>query len=210
MNALRSPLAWLPLLLGAALLVSYIFLPFVTQPELGPSTFSQVNASRDSNEFDLETSGAQLFLFAAGITLLAGVWGLTNRQLNRAVSAVTALGGVLVLEYFAVFFPLIPGRRGHVPKRHGAQLLADAGARSCDGAAVRAPSSRHATRIPPQPPVSQSRERHRSGAGRAIRHYRPQQPALFSRTQPARHLAGQRLYRRRRHRHVYGHYHRQY
>ena len=92
------------MLLGAALLVSYIFLPFVTQPELGPSTFPAVNASRDANEFDLETNGAQLILFAAGITLLAGVWGLTNRQLDRAVAAVTALGGVLVLEYFAVFF----------------------------------------------------------------------------------------------------------
>ena len=112
MNALRSPLAWLPLLLGAALLVSYLFLPFVNQPELGPSTFGEVNASRDNNEFDLETSGAQLILFAAGITLLAGVWGLTNRQLNRAVSAVTALGGALVLEYFAVFFLSYRGDEG--------------------------------------------------------------------------------------------------
>ena len=112
MGAVRSPLAWLPLVLGAALLIAYIFLPFVTQPELGPSTFPQVNASRDSNEFDLETNGAQLILFAAGITLLAGVWGLTNRQLNRAVAAVTALGGVLVLEYFAVFFLSYRGDEG--------------------------------------------------------------------------------------------------
>ena len=111
-SAVRSPLAWLPLLLGAALLVSYIFLPFVTQPELGPSTFPEVNASRDSNEFDLETNGAQFILFAAGITLLAGVWGLTNGRLERAVSAVTALGGVLVLEYYAVFFLSYRGDEG--------------------------------------------------------------------------------------------------
>ena len=104
MNAVRSPLAWLPLILSAGLLVAYVFLPFVNQPTLGPSTFPEVNASRDANEFDLETSGAQLILFAAGITLLAGVWGLTNGKLNRAAAAVTALGGVLVLEYFAVFF----------------------------------------------------------------------------------------------------------
>ena len=103
-NALRSPLAWVPLLLAAGLLIAYVFLPFVTQPTLGPSTFPEVNASRSSNELGLETSGAQLILFAAGITLLAGVWGLTNKQFSRAVAAVTALGGVLVLEYYAVFF----------------------------------------------------------------------------------------------------------
>lgn len=111
-SAVRSPLAWLPLLLSAGLLIAYVFLPFVTQPELGPSTFPEVNASRDANEFDLETNGAQFILFAAGITLIAGVWGLTNGRLERAVSAVTALGGVLVLEYFAVFFLSYRGDEG--------------------------------------------------------------------------------------------------
>lgn len=99
-----SPLSVLPLVLGAGLLVAYWFLPFVTQPELGPSTVAFVSADRDNNVLELETDGAQLILFGAAVTLIAGVWGLTNAQHNRAVAAVTAVGGVLVLEYFTVFF----------------------------------------------------------------------------------------------------------
>lgn len=101
---MRSPLSVLPLVLGAGLLVAYWFLPFVTQPELGPSTIAFVSADRDNNVLELETDGAQLILFGAAVTLIAGVWGLTNAQHNRVVAAVTAVSGVLVLEYFAVFF----------------------------------------------------------------------------------------------------------
>ncbi len=99
-----SPLSVLPVVLGAGLFVAYWFLPFVTQPELGPSTAAFVSADRDNNVLELETDGAQLILFGAAVTLIAGVWGLTNAQHSRAVAAVTAVGGVLVLEYFAVFF----------------------------------------------------------------------------------------------------------
>ncbi len=104
MSARISPVALLPLLLSIGLVAAYWFLPFVTQPLLGPSTVAEVNASRDANEFELETNGVQLILFAALITGIAGIWGLVNPKLTRAVGAVTALGGVLVLEYFAVFF----------------------------------------------------------------------------------------------------------
>ena len=99
-----SPLSLLPLLFGAALLLAYGVLPFVTQPVLGASTLALVTAERDNNELGLETNGASLVLFAAAVTLGAGVWGLTDGRLNRVVAAVTTVGGVLVLEYFAVFF----------------------------------------------------------------------------------------------------------
>lgn len=99
-----TPLTLLPLLLGLGLLFAYWVLPFVVQPELGPSTIVTVNADRDNNVFELETDGVQLILFAAAITLIAGVWGLTDPKWNRAVAAITAVGGVLVLEYFIVFF----------------------------------------------------------------------------------------------------------
>lgn len=104
MSTRFSPVALLPLLLSIGLVVAYWFLPFVMQPLLGPSTVAEVNASRDANEWELEMNGVQLILFAALITGIAGVWGLVNPKLNRAVVAVTALGGMLVLEYFAVFF----------------------------------------------------------------------------------------------------------
>lgn len=94
----------LPLLLGAGLLLAYGLLPFVTQPGLGPSTLAVVTAERANNELGLETDGAALILFAAAVTLSAGVWGLTGARQERAVAAVTAVGGVLVLEYFMVFW----------------------------------------------------------------------------------------------------------
>ena len=99
-----TPLTILPLLLGVALLVAYWVLPFANQPELGPSTVPTINADRDNNEFELETDGVQLIFFAGLMTLAAGIWGLTDPKWNRAVAAITAVGGVLVLEYFAVFY----------------------------------------------------------------------------------------------------------
>jgi len=103
-NVRFSPVAFLPLLLSVGLVAAYWLLPFVTQPLLGSSTVAEVDASRDANEFELELNGVQLVLFAAFIVGIGGVWGLLNPKLNRAVAAVTALGGVLVLTYFAVFF----------------------------------------------------------------------------------------------------------
>lgn len=99
-----TPLTLLPLVLAVGLLIAYWALPFVNQPELGPSTIVTVNADRDNNVFELETDGAQLVLFAAFVTLGAGLWGLSDPKWNRAVAAITAVGGVLALEYFVVFF----------------------------------------------------------------------------------------------------------
>lgn len=99
-----TPLTLLPLLLGLALLIAYWALPFADQPGLGPSTIPTINADRDNNALELETNGVQLIFFASLMTLGAGIWGLTNPKWNRAVAAITAVSGVLVLEYFAVFY----------------------------------------------------------------------------------------------------------
>ncbi len=99
-----TPLTVLPLLLGLALIIVYWALPFANQPELGPSTVPTINADRDNNPLELETDGIQLVFFAGLLTLGAGLWGLTDPKWNRAVAAITAVGGVLVLEYYAVFY----------------------------------------------------------------------------------------------------------
>lgn len=98
-----SPRMILPLLCALGLFISYQFLPFVNQPTLGPSTIAELTASRSSNEFRLETNGLALISFAALITLIVGLWNLSNPRLSRIASAVTAVAGVLVLEYFVVF-----------------------------------------------------------------------------------------------------------
>jgi rhamnose transport system permease protein len=100
----NQPAAFIPLVLGLLALIGFCLLPFVHQPELGASTVRQVTESRASNEFGLETNGLQLIPFAALVAVLAGFLPLINRQLSRAGAALCALAGVLVLQYFTVFF----------------------------------------------------------------------------------------------------------
>ncbi len=94
----------LPILLAIAVLLTYQFAPFVNQPELGATTISKLTETRSNNEFKLSTNGFILIPIAAFITLFLGLWTLTNTQLNRAASILTALSGVLILEYFVVFW----------------------------------------------------------------------------------------------------------
>ena len=96
--------AVISLVLGLTALAAYLFIPFAVQPELGPSTAAFIAADRDNNVLESETSGLQLILFGAALALGAGVWALTQPKWSRAAAAVTALGGVFVLEYVAVFF----------------------------------------------------------------------------------------------------------
>ena len=98
------PMAFLPIILGLFALLLYTFAPFVNQPDLGATTIPQLTESRSNNEVGLITSGLILIPIAAGLLLLLGLWHMTNRQLSRAVSVVMVLAGVLVLEYFIVFW----------------------------------------------------------------------------------------------------------
>ena len=102
MNARVS--AVISVILGLTALAAYLVVPFAVQPELGPSTAAFIAADRDNNVLEIETSGLQLILFGAALALGAGIWALTQPKWSRAAAAVTALGGVFVLEYIAVFF----------------------------------------------------------------------------------------------------------
>jgi ribose/xylose/arabinose/galactoside ABC-type transport system permease subunit len=98
-----TPVTWLPLLLALLLFATYQLLPFIIQPDLGGTTISVLTASRSNNELGIATNGLILIPMAAGTMLLLGLWNLTNAQLGRAISALTALMGVLMLEYYVVF-----------------------------------------------------------------------------------------------------------
>lgn len=100
----RSPIVFLPLILGALMLIAYHLLPFVQQPELGATTLGILTASRANNEFGIVTNGLRLMWFSGLSVLLVGLWNAFNPQTDRAFSILTALGGVLALTYFVIFY----------------------------------------------------------------------------------------------------------
>ena len=98
-----QPLLLIPIVLAVLVFVAYQFLPFVNQPDLGATTISTLTETRSNNELGLNTNGLALIPFAAIVLLGLGLWNVTNAQVSRATAVLTALAGVLVLEYFAVF-----------------------------------------------------------------------------------------------------------
>lgn len=98
-----APALWVPLLLGLLTLLAYLFLPFVIQPELGPTTVGELTASRANNELGVETSGLILIPAAGAVLLALGALSLGNPPFGRAAAVLTVFMGLLTLEYFAVF-----------------------------------------------------------------------------------------------------------
>ncbi len=99
-----NPVNLLPLILGLLALISYQFLPFVNQPDLGATTISTLTAARANNELGISTNGISLLPIGAFAALLLGLWTFSNPQLGRAASVFSLLAGLLMLEYFALFF----------------------------------------------------------------------------------------------------------
>jgi ribose/xylose/arabinose/galactoside ABC-type transport system permease subunit len=98
-----SAILFVPIILAILVFVAYRFLPFANQPTLGATTISVLESSRANNELGIPTSGLILIPIVAGSLLLLGLWNLSNSQLAKAAAALTALLGVLMLEYFVVF-----------------------------------------------------------------------------------------------------------
>ncbi|MFZ4814578.1 MAG: ABC transporter permease [Phototrophicaceae bacterium] len=100
----RSPRTLIPLLLGALMLAAYSLLPFIQQPELGATTVPLLTESRGNNELEVETNGLRLLWFAGFSVLLLGVANVADPRLERVLSVLTALAGVLGLVYYIVFW----------------------------------------------------------------------------------------------------------
>ncbi|MGB7338289.1 MAG: ABC transporter permease [Phototrophicaceae bacterium] len=94
----------IPFILAILIFVAYTYLPFVNQPELGATTISVLTESRSNNEFELMVNGLILMPIAAGVIFLLGLWNIANNEVNRATSLITTLMGVIMLEYFIVFW----------------------------------------------------------------------------------------------------------
>lgn len=98
-----APSMLVPLMLAILVFLAFQYLPFVTQPDLGATTISTLTASRSNNELGITTNGLILIPIAAGTLFLLGLWNLANAQIGRTTSALTAVMGVIMLEYFIVF-----------------------------------------------------------------------------------------------------------
>ena len=108
LKPLRAATLRLNHFIGAALalviLVAYYTLPFVIQPERGPSDIATLTAGRSSNEFGLAVNGLALLPFAGLGALLLGVWNLLSPRHERAIALLLAVCGGVGLTYYVIFF----------------------------------------------------------------------------------------------------------
>ncbi len=90
--------------LALVILIAYYALPFVTQPERGPSDIATLTAGRSSNEFGLAVNGLVLLPFAGLGALLLGVWNLLSPRHERVIALLLAVCGGVGLTYYVIFF----------------------------------------------------------------------------------------------------------
>ncbi len=100
----RRPLHFIGIALALVILGAYLFLPFVIQPERGPSTVAVLTESKRSNELGLFRTGLEVIPLAALGIFLLGLWNVTAPQAGRAISLMISVTGLLVIVYYINFF----------------------------------------------------------------------------------------------------------
>lgn len=100
----RHALDFLGIALAVVIICAYFLLPFVIQPERGPSTVAVLTESKKANELGIFKTGLEVVPLAALGMLLLGVWNVLVPGAARAISLLLALAGVLALVYFINFF----------------------------------------------------------------------------------------------------------
>ena len=206
-----QPVLLIPIVLAVLVFIAYQFLPFVNQPDLGATTISTlVLRLAANNELGVNTNGLALIPFAALVLLGLGVWNLTNAQVSRATAVLTALAGVLVLEYFAVFALDYRAEAATYLGQMGVGFWALLGLGVVMLAQVAVPR--------PEAPREYSLRSLAANQESAIIialvvllvGVGLNSPRFFGDAQPARRAFGQRLHRGGGHRHEYAHHYRQH
>ncbi len=100
----RRPLDFLGILLAVVIIGAYLTLPFVIQPERGPSTVAVLTESKKANELGLFKTGLEVIPLAGLGLLLLGVWNVIAPGAARAISLPMSLAGLLALVYYINFF----------------------------------------------------------------------------------------------------------
>ena len=100
----RRPIHYVGIILSLVIIGAYFTLPFVIQPERGPSTVAVLTESKKANELGLFKTGLELIPLAALGILLLGVWNLIAPAASRAISLLMSVAGLLVVVYYINFF----------------------------------------------------------------------------------------------------------
>ena len=100
----RRPVHFIGIVLALIIIGAYVFLPFIVQPERGPSTVAALTESKKANELGIFKSGLELIPLASLGILLLGVWNVLVPQASRAISILMSVTGLLVVVYYINFF----------------------------------------------------------------------------------------------------------
>lgn len=100
----RRPIHAIGIILALVIIGAYFALPFVVQPERGPSTVAVLTESKKANELGLFKTGLEVIPLAGLGILLLGIWNVIVPAASRAISLLMSLGGLLVIVYYINFF----------------------------------------------------------------------------------------------------------
>ena len=206
----RHALDFLGIALAVVIIGAYFLLPFVIQPERGPSTVAVLTESKKANELDLFKTGLEVVPLAGLGMLLLGVWNVLVPGAARAISLLLALAGLLALVYYINFFRDYAAEQADFISQYGQRLLDHAG-RGGGGCPASADSPRPArASLPTGQALWQPRERDPVWLAAADDRDRAGESALSARAQHQRQPGRQCLYRGGGAGHDHGDRHRQY
>lgn len=100
----RRPVDFIGIILALVIIGAYFTLPFVIQPERGPSTVAVLTESKRANELGLFKTGVEVIPLAGLGILLLGVWNVMAPAAGRAISLLMSVAGLLVVVYYINFF----------------------------------------------------------------------------------------------------------
>ena len=100
----RRPLHFIGIILALVIIATYFALPFVVQPERGPSTVAVLTESKQANELGLFKTGLKVIPMAGLGILLLGIWNVAAPGASRAISLLMSVAGLLVVAYYINFF----------------------------------------------------------------------------------------------------------
>lgn len=100
----RAPIHFIGIALALVIIGAYFLLPFVIQPERGPSTVAVVTENKKANELKIFKTGVELIPLAGLGLLLLGAWNVIVPGAGRAISLLMSVTGLLVLVYYINFF----------------------------------------------------------------------------------------------------------
>ncbi len=104
----RRPAHFIGIVLALVIIGAYFLLPFVIQPERGPSTVAVLTESKKANELKLFKTGIEVIPLAALGILLLGIWNVIVPAAGRAISVLMSVAGLLVVVYYINFFRATP------------------------------------------------------------------------------------------------------